>query len=284
MIETLHGIQETVNFKENTNIRLYNNDEAENYPKHWHAPLEIVMPTQNYYRAICSNISYELREGDIIIINPGVIHSLEAPPEGKRFIFQADYSILRGIKELEATLSSIAPAFLITPEDAPVAHTHIQQLIYAIADEYFSDAPMSEASIYAKLLEIFICIGRECSPTRNFDVNTSKRKEYTEKFAFICEYINEHCTENISLDDAAQLAGFSKFHFSRLFKCFTNVSYYKYVNQKRIAFAENLLIDPELSVTEVALRSGFDSLSSFIRMFKIIKGVTPTEFKNMYAP
>ena len=105
-----------------------------------------------------------------------------------------------------------------------------------------------------------------------------------EKFMYICEYISEHCTENITLDDAAQLAGFSKFHFSRLFKCFTNVSYYKYMNQKRIAFAENLLIDPELSVTEVALRSGFDSLSSFIRMFKIIKGVTPTEFKNMYAP
>lgn len=284
MIETLHGIQETVNFKENTNIRLYNNDEAENYPNHWHAPLEIVMPTQSSYRAVCNSITYDLREGDILMINPGVIHSLEAPPVGRRFIFQADYSILRGIKELESTLSSIAPAFLITPEDAPSAHAHIQQLIYAIADEYFSDAPMSEASIYAKLLEIFICIGRECSPTRRFDANTSKRKEYTEKFAFICEYINEHCTENISLDDAARLAGFSKFHFSRLFKCFTNVSYYKYVNQKRIAFAENLLIDPQLSVTEVALRSGFDSLSSFIRMFKIIKGVTPTEFKSMYTP
>lgn len=284
MIEILNGIHETVNFKEDTNLRLFNNDEAENYPKHWHAPLEIIMPTLNSYWADCSNISYELREGDILIINPGVIHSLRAPSVGKRFIFQADYSILRRIKELETTLSTIAPAFLITPEDAPVGHAHVQKLMYAIADEYFSDAPMSEASVYAKLIEIFVCIGRECSPTRNFSVNTSKRKEYTEKFAFICEYINEHCTENISLDEAAQIAGFSKYHFSRLFKCYTNVSYYKYVNQKRIAYAENLLIDPALSVTEVALQSGFDSLSSFIRMFKIVKGVTPTEFKNMYDP
>ncbi len=284
MIEVLQGIQETVNFKENTNIMLYNNDEAENYPKHWHAPLEIVMPTKGGYHAVCNNISYELREGDILIIHPGVIHSYEAPAVGKRFIFLADYSILRGIKELEATLSSIAPAFLITPEGLPDAYKCIQKLIYAIADEYFANAYMSEASIYAKLLEIFICIGRECSPSGNFDTNTYKQKEYTEKFAFICEYINEHCTENISLDEIAQLAGFSKFHFSRLFKSYTNVSYYRYVNQKRIVLAESLLIDPELSVTEVALRSGYDSLSSFIRMFKIIKGVTPTEFKNMYAP
>ena len=155
----------------------------------------------------------------------------------------------------------------------------------SIKDEYYSDAPMSEASVYAKLIEIFVWIGREYFPTRrNFPGGSSKKKEYTEKFVSICEYINEHCTENISLDEAAQIAGFSKYHFSRLFKCFTNVSYYKYVNQKRIAYAESLLIDPSLTVTEVSLRSGFDSLSSFIRMFKIIKGVTPTEFKSMYAP
>lgn len=284
MIEILHGIQETVNFKENTNIKLYNNDKTENYPRHWHAPMEIIMPTLNSYWAICNDIPYTLNEGDILIINPGVIHSLEAPPIGKRFIFQADYSLLRGIRELETTISSIAPAFLITPDEAPVAHAHIKELIYSIADEYFSDKLMSEASIYAKLLEIFVCLRRECTPIRNFDINATKKKEYIEKFQYICEYINEHCTEKLTLEETAQLAGFSKYHFSRLFKVLTNVSFYKYVNQKRIAFAEKLLIDPTLSVTEVALRSGFDGLSSFIRMFKIIKGVTPTEFKNMYSP
>lgn len=285
MIEILNGIQETVIFKEDTNLILYNNDEAEDYPKHWHAPLEIIMPTINGYEATCSNIEYHLQEGDILIINPGVIHSLKAPAYGERLIFQADYSILRRIKELETTLSTIAPALLITAEDSELAHEHIQELMYSIRDIYFSDASMSEAYAYAKLIEIFVWIGREYSPaTRLFHVNTSKRKEYTEKFVAICEYINEHCTENISLDDAARLAGFSKYHFSRLFKCFTNVSYYKYVNQRRIAHAENLLIDPSITVTEVALQSGFDSLSAFIRMFKIVKGVTPTEFKMMYLP
>lgn len=284
MIETLHGIQETVNFKENSNIRLYYNEEVEDYPRHWHSPIEIIMPVQNHYRAICNNITYDIKEGDILIISPGVIHSLEAPATGNRFIFLADYSIIRSIKELEPIISSIAPAFLITPENAPVGHARIREHIYAIADEYFSDAPLYQAAIYARLLEIFVCIARECSPSTRFEVSTSKQKEYVEKFSFICEYINEHCTENITLDETAQLAGFSKFHFSRLFKSFTNVSFYKYVNQKRIAFAENLLIDPTLSVTEVALRSGFESLSSFIRMFKIVKGVTPTEFKAMYTP
>ncbi len=78
------------------------------------------------------------------------------------------------------------------------------------------------------------------------------------------------------------LAGFSKYHFTRLFKNFTGTSFYKYLNKKRIEHAEKLLVDPELSITEVALQSGFSSLSAFIRMFKLIKDCTPTEFRNLY--
>ena len=103
-----------------------------------------------------------------------------------------------------------------------------------------------------------------------------------EKFMYICEYISEHCTEDLSLDDVANLAGFSKYHFSRLFKQFTNVSFYKYLNQKRIALAEKQLSDINNSITDVAINSGFSSMSSFIRMFKQIKNCTPTEFRNLH--
>ena len=55
-----------------------------------------------------------------------------------------------------------------------------------------------------------------------------------------------------------------------------------YVNQKRIAKAESMLVEPQYSVTEVASNCGFSSLSSFIRMFKIVKGCTPSDFRSMY--
>ncbi len=98
----------------------------------------------------------------------------------------------------------------------------------------------------------------------------------------VCSYINDHCVEDLSLEEVADLAGFSKYHFTRLFKNFTGMTFYKYLNQKRIAHAEKLLIDPDISITEVALHSGFNNLSTFIRMFKLVKGCTPTEFRSMY--
>lgn len=214
MIESLNGIFETINYKQSTSIKLYDNDEYEVYPAHWHTTPEIIMPTENIYTVECYNQIITLREGDIVLICPGCIHTLYAPEKGRRIIFQADINPLRFMKEIETLVTIISPLIVITPEDFPSIYDKVKSLLLEIKDEY--------------------------------------------------------------------LSSFSKFYFSRLFKQFTNVSFYKYVNQKRIEKAAEMLTEPNISITNVALSCGFESLSSFIRMFKIVKGCTPTEFRNMY--
>lgn len=214
MIESLNGIFETINYKQSTSIKLYDNDEYEDYPAHWHTNPEIIMPTENIYTVECYNQIITLREGDIVLICPGCIHTLYAPEKGRRIIFQADINPLRFMKEIETLVTIISPLIVITPEDFPSIYDKVKSLLLEIKNEY--------------------------------------------------------------------LSSFSKFYFSRLFKQFTNVSFYKYVNQKRIEKAAEMLTEPNISITNVALSCGFESLSSFIRMFKIVKGCTPTEFRNMY--
>lgn len=283
MIEHLTGIHETVEYNRVSQIRLYNNAEYEDYPAHWHTPIEIVMPTKNNYTALLGKETIELNTGDILLICPGVIHALRSPETGERIIFQAEIGILREIPEVESTLSLIAPAILISKDTAPMIYEQIHNIILTINKEYHSNISLSSAAIYSKVLEMFVLIGRNYTENvKRFDTGNQKQKEYTEKFIQICNYINEHCTEDLTLDEIAAIAGFSKYHFSRLFKQFSNVTFYKYLNQKRISYAEILLADSSNSITEVALRSGFSSLSAFIRMFKLIKQCTPTEFRNMY--
>ena len=107
-------------------------------------------------------------------------------------------------------------------------------------------------------------------------------KEYIEKFNTIFDYIDKNYTEDLSLDVVSGVAGFSKFHFSRLFKQFTDMSFYDYLNQRRVCAAEALLLDPDIPITEIAMRSGFSSISTFNRVFKSFKECTPSEFKKMY--
>jgi AraC-like DNA-binding protein len=283
MIENLRGIHETVNYKEYTNIRLYDNTEAEDYPAHWHTPLEIIMPIKNHYSVVCDTHTFEINPGEIILICPGVIHSLKAPKSGRRIIFQAELPMFNEIKELESILTLLSPTLIITPQAFPTIHEKLYHYMMEITEEYKKDIPLTETKIYSALLDMFALIGRNHTEQVSLlDSEYIKQKKYTEKFIFICSYISSHCTEDLSLEEVASLVGFSKYHFARLFKQFANISFYKYVNKKRIATAETLLINPHITITEVALRSGFSSPSAFIRMFKIVKSCTPTEFRRMY--
>lgn len=286
MIESLNGIFETINYKQSTSIKLYDNDEYEDYPAHWHMPPEIIMPTENIYTVECYNQIFTLREGDIVLICPGCIHTLYAPEKGRRIIFQADINPLRFMKEIETLVTIISPLIVITPEDFPSIYNKVKSLLLEIKNEYLSSSTFfSEVSIYSKTLEIITLIERSRAAagmeTPSPDA-PRKQEENIEKFIEICNYISAHCSDELNLEAVASMSGFSKFYFSRLFKQFTNVSFYKYVNQKRIEKAAEMLTEPNISITNVALSCGFESLSSFIRMFKIVKGCTPTEFRNMY--
>ena len=283
MIENLNGIHETVNFKENTSFRLYENNEYEDYPPHWHNSMEIIMPMENTYTIECRNQKTVLREGDLIFIWPCCIHTLSAPKTGKRIIFIVDINVIGQIKQMSSIHSLLSPITVVTPETYPEAHASIRDALLAIRDEYNKENLFSDLFVYSKMLHIFSELFKNTTRQRTtFDVAATKQQEYMEKFMYICSYITNHCTEDLNLDMVADLAGFSKFHFSRLFKQFTNVSFYRFLNEKRISIAENLLINLDNSVTDVAIQSGFSNLSSFIRMFKQIKNCTPTEFRSMY--
>lgn len=226
MIENLNGIHETVNYKTNTRLRLYNNIQIEDYPEHWHTPVEIIMPIENIYSVVVGGHTITLNPTDIIFICPGVIHSLKAPDNGRRIIFQVEVTMFTAIREFESILSLMSPVLKITKENTHDIHKHIYNLLLQINEEYNNGNILMETIIYSKLLNIFVLVGRNY--TRNsviFNGMNHKNKEYTEKFLLICNYINEHCTEDLSLDKIAKLAGFSKYHFTRLFKQITTTTF-----------------------------------------------------------
>lgn len=282
MIKILEGIKETVSFDPNEKIMLYDNTDFEEYPVHWHSPVEIIMPLEGDYSMECNNVPINLRVYDIIVICPGVLHHIYAH-QGRRIIFQIDTQMIQFVPEIESLFALMQPAILVTPEDYPSVHEECVKLMKEIFDEYFGNAPMKDLSILQKFLHMLVMLTRARSDNNDKFIGSkpNKQQEYTEKFLSICDYINAHCTEDLSLDEVADMAGFSKYHFSRLFKEFAGMSFYKYLNARRIAYAERLLLDPKSNVTEVAVKSGFNSISAFMRMFKIVKGCTPTQFRNL---
>jgi AraC-like DNA-binding protein/ligand-binding sensor protein len=93
------------------------------------------------------------------------------------------------------------------------------------------------------------------------------------------DFIREHHGEDLSLRQVAQFSNTSPFNFCKLFKRVTGLTFTKFLSHVRIESSKNLLINPQLRVSEVAYEAGFQSLTHFNRVFQKILGQSPTEYR-----
>ncbi len=92
-------------------------------------------------------------------------------------------------------------------------------------------------------------------------------------------YIHEHQTEEIKLGQVAKAVNMSSYYFCKMFKKITGINFTDYVARVRIEKSKNLLLNPNLRVSEIAFEVGFQSLTHFNRVFKKILGQSPTEYR-----
>jgi len=97
------------------------------------------------------------------------------------------------------------------------------------------------------------------------------------------EFIKQHQTEDISLGQVARAVNTSTFYFCKMFKKITGINFTDYVSRVRVESAKNLLLNPNLRVSEIAYEVGFQSLTHFNRVFKKIIGQSPTEYRGQLA-
>src|SRR5215471_4102534 len=92
----------------------------------------------------------------------------------------------------------------------------------------------------------------------------------------------EHYREPLSLTDIAKSAILSRFHFSRVFREATGVSPGRFLSAVRIYEAKRMLVSTSLSVTDISLAVGYNSLGSFTNRFTESVGTSPTRFRRMW--
>lgn len=93
------------------------------------------------------------------------------------------------------------------------------------------------------------------------------------------QYIRENQAEELSLGQVAKAVNASSFYFCKMFKKGTGLNFTEYVCRVRIESAKNLLLNPNLRISEIAYQVGFQSLTHFNRVFKKTVGEAPTEYR-----
>lgn len=280
----LEGTHEHVQVVKSSSMRFWYNVQKANFASHWHTALEIIMPLDGTYVAHILSETYVLDPGDIFIIPAGTIHSLEAPGEGSRLIYILEPTFLSQLPGFNYVQSLLSQPMRITYDDDPEYYETEAKLVLSLAEHYWSQGATKEMNLYACILSFFAKVGEKNIVSIPVSLGSSiKNSSVVNQLSIVLDYIDEHFSESITLEQAAQIAGFSKFYFTRLFKEYTNHTFYEYLTEKRIRAAEQMLLMPKFPVTDVSIQAGFSSLSSFNRTFKRNKGCSPTEYRNLYT-
>lgn len=141
---------------------------------------------------------------------------------------------------------------------------------------------------FDSVLEL-MSILHDLSISRNFRTlsDTSFNKETpsynSRRIEKIMEYVNNNFGQNITLSDAAKMAGMTEVSLSRFFKQRTGKTFVDTLNEIRLGHASRMLIDTTHSINEIAYKCGFNNMSNFNRIFKKKKDSTPKDFRNSYT-
>jgi AraC-like DNA-binding protein/mannose-6-phosphate isomerase-like protein (cupin superfamily) len=280
----VEGLLENVEYSLNSNIRIWHNIQMEGYAPHQHSALEILIPVENEYTVIINKKSYTLHPGDILFIPRFSIHEILPVTGGSRFIYMFNMEPLSSFYDSAFLDVVLLEPCLMNKQN----HGRIYERIYSgfmeINDIYFPSGIFWEYSIYAILINILTTIGGEYYHALSANSQTSQEKhyEYYQKFTGLLSYIDAHYGENLTLEKMASYIGFSKYHFSRLFKEHTNSTFYDYLSRKRIQAAQEMLLAGE-SITSIAFQTGFNNPASFSRCFKKYTKYNPTEFRSQFS-
>lgn len=166
-------------------------------------------------------------------------------------------------------------SFLLTQGDCMIINSNILHTASALA----CDAPGFEFTVRTALSQICYFLYEQLQPK----INSKETGENPDKLRIrtMLEYIHEHFSEPVALSDIAKTADIGERECLRCFKRNIQLSPMQYLLKYRVMKgAELLLREPEKSVSQIALRCGFDSPSHFSKMFRRFYDCSPKEHRN----
>lgn len=242
------------------------------FPNHFHEYYVIGFIEKGQRFLSCKNKEYTIEPGDLLLFNPRDNHACEQI-DGKTL----DYRCINIGPEImskavfEITGKEYLPYF--TPQ--VVFHSELvavlRELHQIIMEE---ERDFRKEEIFFFLLEQLIEeYTGQAMPTENAGQSTEARA--------ICEFLEKHYMENITLDDLCKLTGLSKYYLLRSFTKQKGISPYSYLETIRIDNAKKMLEQGILPI-DVALQTGFTDQSHFSNFFKKFIGLTPKQYMNIF--
>lgn len=252
--------------------------------RHSHDFIEFVYMDRGFSIHQIENETSIIMTGDIFFVLPGVAHEYRKTVNNTVYncvffpdVLGENLEKLRSLPLLKTIFTDSPPApwgklHLPYPQRLEAAVLLKKLLAETAADR--ADARLNAQSLLTQLLVLLSRIQPDVLSTEGLPDNDS-----TGHILEVLTYCLDH---SATVAEMAEISGYSRDHFSKLFKKYTGISPISYLNTLKAANAAELLLSSNLPIAHIAERTGFDDVNYFSRLFKKETGFTPSHFREQF--
>ncbi|KIC94597.1 AraC family transcriptional regulator [Flavihumibacter solisilvae] len=258
-------------------------------PWHYHPEYEIVMVTESTGKRFIGDAVSDFEPGNLAFIGPNIPHTYKNDDR-----YYEDGSGLRAKSiVIHFTEASLGTDFLALPESRIITRLFDQSLngIEILGKTRDRIATKLHEIVELKGMRRWLCLvdiltgiaeSKECEAITNASVIGFNEKE-SRRLCNVLDWITNNFENNISLSDAARVAQMNDNAFSRFFSQRTRKTFSSFVQELRLQKAAKLLIENEMTVTEVCYECGYNNISNFNRQFLQQYQLNPLRYRKLFC-
>jgi AraC-like DNA-binding protein len=259
------------------------------YPWHYHPEYEIIFVEKSYGIRLMGNHAGNFSDGDLMFIGTNVPHVWKNDDD----FYKENKDLLVDVYVIQFREDALKEGFFELPE-----FTNIKKLfalgqqgilikgrerleISELIKKVYNSSGIDRLIHFFKTLDAF-------SKSKDYDLlsspgyTNSVNISDTERINKVMNYLMENYNKEIKLKEIADLVSLNISSFCRYFRSKTHKTCSQFINEIRIAHACKLLINRNMTVTEICYQTGYNNISHFNRQFKLITSLTAREYAKKY--
>lgn len=248
--------------------------------QHFHDFYEICILLDRTATHIIEGSLYEIQPYDIVLLRPSLLHKTQypkgVPPKRLMITFAMPRNtsgLESGYKELFSIFDEPTPIFRFTEERRQEVMAPLNE-IFALSQ---NPSALQSVAIHSKFVE-FLCVIHRYSAENSY-VREETGSSISQRMYAIASYIHSHYQNELSLEEISKRFFVSAHHLSRQFNKVTGFTFTEYIQMTRIRNAQQMLLNSNKKITDIAAQCGFASFSQFNRIFNKLNGMSPRAYR-----
>ncbi len=243
------------------------------FQEHRHPEAEFIYCFDGSFDIIIEKVRYTVNAGSLALVPPMACHEIpDGNPLHSTMVIEAGPSLLRRHFDIFSKTKFTSP--VVTLSDNNKNHIELKSLFEETAKIKSDGDEYSELIITGNIYKI---CGIILSQFTEISAEATKDMKAVANIDKALELIHSHYAEPITVDMAANLTGYGKSNFCKIFKTIVGDTFHNVLNRQRVENACIYLEETTMPIAEIALAAGFAESKSFCRVFKSITGMTPGE-------